>query len=124
MPPSSRQPFPDPDAVLPLKPVEFHVLLTLAGRECHGYGIVQAIAERTGGRLRIEPGNLYRSLRAMLADGVIEESARRPAPDLDDERRRYYRITAFGRRVAAAEASRLEALVASARACKLVKGRA
>ena len=115
---------PDPDTLLPLKPVEFHVLLTIAEHECHGYGIVQAIAERTGGRMRLEPGNLYRSLRTMLADGLIQESDRRPAPDLDDERRRYYRITPFGRKVASAEAARLEALLASARACKLVKERA
>jgi DNA-binding PadR family transcriptional regulator len=71
--------------------------------------------------MRIEPGNLYRSLRTLLDDGVIEESERRPAPDLDDERRRYYRITPFGRRVAAAETARLEALVREAKAKKWLR---
>jgi DNA-binding PadR family transcriptional regulator len=74
--------------------------------------------------MRIEPGNLYRSLRTLLDGGVIEESEKRPAPDLDDERRRYYRITPFGRRVAAAETARLEALVAEAKGKKFVRGRA
>ena len=115
---------PDPDTLLPLKPVEFHVLLTLAEHECHGYGIVQAIAERTGGRMRLEPGNLYRSLRTMLADGLIQESDRRPAPDLDDERRRYYRITPFGRKVATAETQRLADLVKLARSSGLAPRKA
>jgi DNA-binding PadR family transcriptional regulator len=112
------------DDHLPLKPVEFHVLLSLADAERHGYGITRDIAGRTSARMRIEPGNLYRSLKAMLDSGLIEESERRPAPDLDDERRRYYRITALGRRVAAAETARLEALVAEARARRWLKTRA
>jgi DNA-binding PadR family transcriptional regulator len=114
--PSSRT----PDAQLPLKPVAFQVLLSLAGGERHGYGIVQDIADRTAARLRLEPGNLYRVLKAMLDDGLIEESERRPAPDQDDERRRYYRITRFGRQVAMAEAARLEQVVADARARQLI----
>jgi DNA-binding PadR family transcriptional regulator len=114
----------DVDRLLPLKPVMFQILLSLADGERHGYGITQDIAARTAARMRIEPGNLYRSLRTLLDGGVIEESEKRPAPDLDDERRRYYRITPFGRRVAAAETARLEALVAEAKGKKFVRGRA
>ena len=115
---------PDPvDRLLPLKPVAFQILLSLADGERHGYGITQDIAGRTSARMRLEPGNLYRSLKTMLDDGLIEESERRPAPDLDDERRRYYRITALGRKVAAAETARLELLVAEAKAKKWARGR-
>ena len=113
----------NPDRFLPLKPVAFQILLSLADGERHGYGVTQDIANRTAARLRLEPGNLYRSLRAMLDDGLIEESERRPAPDLDDERRRYYRITPLGRKVALAETSRLEALVAEAKGKRWVRGR-
>jgi DNA-binding PadR family transcriptional regulator len=115
---------PDPDRFLPLKPVAFQILLSLADGERHGYGITQDIAGRTSARMRIEPGNLYRSLKAMLDDGLIEESERRPAPDLDDQRRRYYRITVLGRKVAAAETARLEMVVAEAKAKKWARGRA
>ena len=114
----------DIDALLPLKPVVFQVLLALADGERHGYAITQDIAARTSARMQIEPGNLYRSLKTMLDDGLIEESERRPAPDLDDERRRYYRITSLGYRVAAAETARLEALVAEAKGKKWARGRA
>ena len=114
----------DPDALLPLKPVVFQVLLSLVDGERHGYGIVQEIAERSSARLQIEPGNLYRTLRFMLDEGLIEASDRRPPPGEDDERRRYYRITRFGQRVASAEAARLVELVADARARNLLKGRA
>ena len=102
--------------VLPLRPVVFQVLLSLAERERHGYAIVQDIAERSTARLQLEPGNLYRTLKWMLDEGLIEESERRPVPGKDDERRRYYRVTRFGRQVALAEASRLETLAAEARA--------
>lgn len=114
----------DPDALLPLKPVVFQVLLSLLDGERHGYGIVQDIAERSSARLRIEPGNLYRTLRFMLDEGLLEPSERRPPPGEDDERRRYYRITRFGQRVASLEAARLVELVADARARNLLKGRA
>ncbi len=103
------------DRLLPLKPVAFQILLSLADGERHGYAITQDIAGRTHARMRIEPGNLYRSLKALLDDGIIQESERRPAADFDDERRRYYRLTTLGRKVAAAELARLEALVADAR---------
>ena len=113
----------DPDVLLPLKPVVFQVLLSLLDGERHGYAIVQDIAERSSARLQIEPGNLYRTLRFMLDETLIEESDRRPSPEADDERRRYYRITKFGQRVAAAEAARLVELVADARARNLLKQR-
>lgn len=113
----------DHEAFLPLKPVAFQILLSLAEGERHGYGITQDIASRTSAKMRIEPGNLYRSLKAMLDDGLIEESERRPAPDLDDERRRYYRITPLGRKVALAETARLEALVAEAKGKRWVRSR-
>jgi DNA-binding PadR family transcriptional regulator len=105
----------DPDTFLPLKPVAFQILLSLADGEQHGYAMTQDIAGRTSARMTVEPGNLYRSIRTMLDDGLIEESARRPAPDLDDERRRYYRITMLGRKVAAAETARLEVMVREAK---------
>jgi DNA-binding PadR family transcriptional regulator len=111
----------DVDRHLPVKPVAFQILLSLADGERHGYGITQDIASRTAARMRIEPGNLYRSLKAMLDDGLIEESERRPAPDLDDQRRRYYRIAPLGRRVAAAETARLEAVVAEAKGKRWVR---
>jgi DNA-binding PadR family transcriptional regulator len=120
MPPRDRT---DVDRLLPLRPVTFQILLTLAGGERHGYGITQDIAGRTSAKMRLEPGNLYRSLRTMLDDNLIEESERRPAPDLDDERRRYYRITPLGRRVAAAEIARLEAVIADAKARKWLRAR-
>jgi DNA-binding PadR family transcriptional regulator len=120
MPPRDRT---DVDRLLPLRPVTFQILLTLAGGERHGYGITQDIAGRTSAKMRLEPGNLYRSLRTMLDDGLIEESERRPAPDLDDERRRYYRITPLGRRVAAAEIARLEAVIADAKARRWLRAR-
>ena len=109
------------DELLPLRPIVFHVLLSLADGERHGYGIVQDLADRPATRLRIEPGNLYRHLKFMLDEGLIEESDRRPVPGKDDERRRYYRVTRFGRQVALAEAARLEALAADARARLLAR---
>jgi DNA-binding PadR family transcriptional regulator len=107
--------------LLPLKPVVFQVLLTLAAGERHGYAIVQDMTARSAIGRPLLPGNLYRTLSWMLTTGLIEESSRRPAAELDDERRRYYRITPFGLRVAGLEASRLRALVAEAEALKLVK---
>jgi DNA-binding PadR family transcriptional regulator len=102
--------------LLPLRPVVFHVLLSLAEGERHGYAIVQDIADRSTARLQLEPGNLYRTLKFMLDESLIEESDRRPVAGKDDERRRYYRITRLGRQVAIAEATRLEALASEARA--------
>ena len=106
---------------LPLKPVDLQLLLALAEQERHGYGLVQAIADRTDGLVSLEPGNLYRVIKRLLADGLVAESERRPAPDLADERRRYYRLTALGGRVLAAELRRLEALVHSPAVRALVR---
>jgi len=114
--PGSEQ---DPTELLPLTPAVFHILLALAGQERHGYAIMQAVAHDTDGAVRLGPGTLYRSIKAMLANGLIVESAERPDPALDDERRRYYRLTDWGRRVAQAEVARLERLVAVARATPL-----
>jgi DNA-binding PadR family transcriptional regulator len=100
-----------PSDLLPLAPAVFHILLSLADGERHGYALKREIAARTDGRLRLGPGVLYGSIAKMLAQGLIEESDDRPDPHLDDERRRYYRITAFGRKVAQAEAARMRALV-------------
>jgi DNA-binding PadR family transcriptional regulator len=108
-------------ALLPLKPVVFEVLLTLAAGERHGYAIVQDMAARSATGRRLLPGNLYRTLSWMMTTGLIVESSRRPAADLDDERRRYYRITPLGLRIAGLEANRLRALVAEAEALKLLK---
>src|SRR6476646_4667598 len=104
-----------------LRPIEFHVLLALAGEERHGYAILQEVAQLTDGEIELEPGTLYRALHRMLKDGWIAESSRRPAADLDDERRKYYRLTPLGRRVASAEAARLARLVAAARSNRLLK---
>lgn len=100
--------------VAPLTPAVFQLLLALAAGERHGYGLMQEVLAQTGGTFRLGPGTLYGSIKRMLADGLIEESGARPDPALDDERRRYYRLTLFGRQVAAAEATRLAQLVAVA----------
>lgn len=110
----------DPEELLPLSPAVFHVLLALADAERHGYGIIKEVEARTEGRVRLGPGTLYGSIKRLLGDGLIEESDERPDPDSDDERRRYYRLTGFGRGVAAAEAERLAKMVAAARAKKLL----
>jgi DNA-binding PadR family transcriptional regulator len=110
----------EPEAVLALPPSEFQILLSLADAERHGYAIMQEIERRTSGGVRLGPGTLYGSIKRMLAAGLIEESARRPAGERDDERRRYYRITALGKRLAAAEARRMEQLVTAARAKRLL----
>jgi DNA-binding PadR family transcriptional regulator len=113
----------EPRDLLPLTPAVLHILLALADEERHGYGIMREVEERTGGQTRLGPGTLYGSIKRMLADGLIEESDERPDPAMDDQRRRYYRITDFGRRVAGAEAERLSGLVETARARKLLRGR-
>ncbi len=105
---------------VPLSPATFHILLALAGNERHGYGIMQEVATMTDGSLRLGPGTLYRSIKSLLAEGLIEESSQRPDPALDDERRRYYRLTEVGRGAAEAEAERLAALVRVARSRRLL----
>lgn len=100
---------------LPLKPRDLHILLTLHDEDLHGYGIIQAVEARTDGRLVLEPGSLYRTLRGMLRDGVIAECDARPDP-AEDSRRRYYRVTSLGREVVAAETRRLRELLQQAEA--------
>ena len=117
-----HDPEPEPGRLLPITPAVFHILLALADGERHGYGIMQEVARCTEGKVRLGPGTLYRSIKRMLDDGLIEESGERPDPKLDDERRRYYRLTNFGCSVAAAETERLEALVGLARATGLLRG--
>ena len=112
----------EPGEHLPLTPAVFHILLALADEERHGYGIMREAEERTEGGMRMGPGTLYGSIKRMLAGGLIEESEERPDPGLDDSRRRYYRITDFGWRVAGAEAERLSGLVRAARRKKVVPG--
>jgi len=109
-----------PEEFLPLTPAMFHILLALADKERHGYHIMREVDERTGGNVKLGPGTLYGSIKRMMTDGLIEELEERPDPELDDERRRYYRLTDFGFRVASAEAQRLEQMVRSARAKKLL----
>jgi DNA-binding PadR family transcriptional regulator len=105
----------DVAAQLPLTPAVFHILLALADRDRHGYAIILDIAGRTDGTLRLGTGTLYTAIARLLEQRLIEESEDRPGEDEDDERRRYYRLTAFGRGVAHAEARRLAALVRMAR---------
>lgn len=114
----------DPREHLPLRPVDFLVLLTLVDGERHGYGIVRDIDERTGGEVRLLPGNLYAMLRRLAKAGLVAEAERRPAADLDDERRRYYRVTELGREVASAEARRMQSLVEAAASRGLLSGTA
>ena len=111
----------DPKAPLTLTPAAFHIMLVLADGENHGYAIMREVAENTQGRMRLGPGTLYGTIKRMLADGWIEESDERPDPELDDERRRYYRLTGLGHRLVQAEAERLEQLVNIARDKRLLR---
>ncbi|MGE3886974.1 MAG: PadR family transcriptional regulator [Vicinamibacterales bacterium] len=106
----------DPSAYLPLTPAMFQVLVALADGEKHGYAVIKEIARRTDGKVRLRAGTLYAVIRRFVDDGLIQESAERPDPALDDERRRYYRITERGRAVAMAEARRMTDTLAQARA--------
>jgi DNA-binding PadR family transcriptional regulator len=110
----------DPEKLLPLTPAVFHILLALADGERHGYAIMRDVAAATNNQIQMGPGTLYGTIKRMIAADLIEESDERPDPAMDDERRRYYRLTAFGRRVAAAEAERLSQLVRLAQAKQLV----
>jgi DNA-binding PadR family transcriptional regulator len=105
----------EPNKRLPLTPAVFHILLALADQERHGYGIMLEVEDNTAGELKMGPGTLYGTIKRMLAVELIEESDTRPDPELDDERRRYYRLTPYGRRVLRAETTRLERLVRVAR---------
>ena len=107
----------DIHSLLPLTPTVFHMLLALADGEKHGYGIMQAVEQETQGEMQIRTGSLYGSIRRMIEAGLIEETNERPDPELDDERRRYYGLTDFGRRVLTAEATRI------ARAMAVIQGK-
>lgn len=109
----------NPESFLPLTPAVFHLLLALADGERHGYAIMREVSESTNGRIKMGPGTLYGTIKRLLALGLIEECDERPDPELDDERRRYYRLTGLGGRVARAEARRCAELVALARGKKL-----
>jgi DNA-binding PadR family transcriptional regulator len=115
---------PDIDDFLPLPPATFHILLALAEEDRHGYAIIQDVEARTGGELRLSAGTLYRSVQRMLEQGLIVETRERPAPEEDDERRRYYRISLLGTTVAKAEGRRLSELVRMARDAGFVPRRA
>jgi DNA-binding PadR family transcriptional regulator len=112
-----------PNELLPLTPPVFHILVALAGEERHGYGIMQDVARQTDDALKLGPGTLYGCLKRMLASGLVEESDERPDPALDDERRRYYRMTPLGNQVVRAEAQRLANAVSAARSKKLLGNR-
>ena len=105
----------NPHELLPLKPLVFHILLVLVGGERHGYSIVKEVAAQTDGQLKIEPGNLYRTLRTIAAQGLIVEAANRSDLDLDDQRRRYFRVTRLGTDVLREEALRMERLALRAK---------
>ena len=106
----------EPAAYLPLTPAMFQVLVALADGEKHGYAVIKDVARRTDGKVRLRAGTLYTVIRRFVDDGLIQESSVRPDPALDDERRRYYRLTERGRAVAVAEARRMADTLAQARA--------
>ena len=109
------------ELLLPLKPTVFSMLMVLSETDAHGYGIKKAVERRSEGKIILEPGTLYRVIGKLLADGLIAETDHRPDPDLDDERRRYYRLLPLGRRALVAEAQRLAVLIDSARANRLIE---
>lgn len=113
----------DPQSLLPLPTAAFHILIALADGERHGYAIMQDVAAGTGGRLKLNPGTLYTTIRRLLEQGLVVELDERPDPDEDDERRRYYRLTDMGREVAKAEAARLQQALAYARQAGLAPKR-
>jgi DNA-binding PadR family transcriptional regulator len=105
----------DPQKFIPLKSHWFHIMLSLAGGEQHGYGIMQDVLNRSMGKVRLWPATLYGSIKRLIESELIEESDERPAPELDDARRRYYRLTTLGKRVLDAECKRLQELVRAIR---------
>ena len=117
--PQDRQ----PEDFLPLPSATLHILITLAPGEKHGYAIMRDVEDLSDGRMKMGPGTLYGSVKRMLKDGLIEETAERPDPELDDQRRRYYRLTALGSQVRTAELERLEMLVRRAGSPEWARGR-
>lgn len=110
----------DPASLIPLPTAVFHILIALADRDRHGYSIMQDVSARTGGKVQLGAGTLYSAIRRMLEQGLIEELAASPEPECTDERRRYYRLTRFGKRTAAAEVERLKSMLEQAQATGLV----
>ncbi len=110
------------EEMIPLTPAVLHILLALADGERHGYSIMQEVTRRAGGHVKMGPGTLYGSIKRMLADGLIEETGERPDPALDDERRRYYRLTSFGLRVMQVEVLRLHQIVLLAQSKQVIGG--
>jgi DNA-binding PadR family transcriptional regulator len=115
-----REPAVNPRSFLPLTPLAFQVLLALADSERHGYGIIREVDERTDGLIRLRTGTLYTLLQRLLDEDLIETSNARPHPDEDDDRRKYYKLSALGRDVLAAEARRLESLIGEARRKQII----
>ena len=106
---------------LPLNHADFHIMLALGDEDRHGYGIMLHVEELTGGGVKLGPGTLYTSIKRMLAAGMIEESGERPDPEMDDQRRRYYKLTKLGRKVLAAEVQRMERMLRHARTKRVVR---
>ena len=119
--PKSEAPEKPVESFLPLTPAVFHILVTLADGDAHGYAMMQEVARRSSGTVRLGPGTLYGAISRLLEDGLIEESEERPDPGMDDSRRRYYRLTKLGARVLAVETERLADLVKAARSTKVVR---
>ena len=116
-----KRPAEDVHRFLPLSPVVFEILLALALEDRHGYTILQEVERRTEGGIVLHPGTLYRALSRLLDSGLVDEIEERPDPALDDERRRYYRLTTFGRKVVAAEVARLDDMVRAARGTRALR---
>ena len=110
-----------PEQYLPLTPAVFHILVALGDGEAHGYAIMRAVTQKSMGTVRLGAGTLYGAINRLLQDGLIEESEERPDPEMDDERRRYYRLTEFGGRVLAGETKRMADLVRAARSTSAVR---
>ena len=110
----------DAESLIPLNPREYLILFALAAGERHGYGIVKDVERQSSGRVRIDPANLYRAIKRMIATGLVEEAETRPTAEAGDLRRRYYRITPLGREVVKLEATRLAELTAAARSRRLI----
>ena len=119
--PKSDAPEKPVESFLPLTPAVFHILVTLADGEAHGYAMMQEVARRSSGTVRLGPGTLYGAISRLLEDRLIEESEERPDPQMDDSRRRYYRLTKLGAKVLAVETERLADLVRAARSTKVVR---
>jgi DNA-binding PadR family transcriptional regulator len=113
----------EPEKLLPLTSSVFHILLALSDGDLHGYGIMQEVAEHTAGQIKLGPGTLYGAIKRLLGNGVIVETDQRPDPEMDDERRRYYRLTDFGRQVLKAEVQRISKLVSVAQRKRLLPKR-